>query len=178
MNDLIRLALAYFLILPLIGLVVAVVRVLALPRPRERGRVVEIVLRQYLLFCVALAFLVNFVVHTFFGDLAAPLIGWEPSPFEAEVGAASLGFALVGFYALRRDVAVRFAAVLGPAAFLWGAAVGHLVQIVREGNLSPGNAGFVFYLDILLPIVGFVLVALARRHPVREDVPAGSRQDA
>ncbi|MGE3288362.1 MAG: DUF6790 family protein [Pseudonocardia sp.] len=173
MNDLVRLALAYFLILPLIGLVVAVVRVLALPRPRDRGRVVEVALRQYLLFCVGLVFLANFVVHTFFGDVAAPLIGWEPSPFEVEVGTASLGFALVGFYALRRDTAVRLAAVLGPAAFLWGAAVGHLVQIVQEGNFSPGNAGFVFYLDILLPIVGFLLVALARRHPVRDDVPAG-----
>ncbi|MGE0299162.1 DUF6790 family protein [Pseudonocardia sp.] len=172
MNDLVRLALAYFLILPLIGLVVAIVMVLALPRPRDRGRIIEIALRQYLLFCIALAFLCNFVVHTFFGHLAAPLIGWEPSPFEIEVGMASLGFGLVGSYALRRDAAVRFAAVLGPAAFLWGAGVGHIIQIVQEGNFSPGNAGFVLYLDILLPIVGFVLVALSRRHPVRTDAPA------
>ncbi|MGD9531992.1 MAG: DUF6790 family protein, partial [Pseudonocardia sp.] len=67
MNDLVRLALAYFLILPLIGLVVAIAMVLALPRPRDRGRIIEIALRQYLLFCIALAFLCNFVVHTFFG---------------------------------------------------------------------------------------------------------------
>lgn len=164
MDDLVRLALAYFLIFPVIGLLVAVVKILALPRPRDRGRIVEIALRQYLLFCIALAFLANFVVHTFFGHLAAPLIGWEPSPFEVEVGMASLGFALVGAYALGRDAAVRFAAVLGPAAFLWGAAVGHVVAIVQEGNFSPGNAGFVLYLDILLPIVGFVLVALSRRN--------------
>jgi hypothetical protein len=172
MEDLVRLALGYALILPLIGLVVAVVKVLAVPRPRSPERVVEIFMRQYLLFCIALSFLCNFIVHTFFGHLAAPLIGWAPSPFEVEVGTASLGFALVGFYAVGRDTAVRLAAILGPAAFLWGAAVGHVIEIVRSANFTPGNAGFILYMDILVPIIGFVLVWLARRHPVRPDEPA------
>jgi hypothetical protein len=170
MEDLVRLALAYALILPLIGLVVAVVRVLALPRPRSPGRVVEIFMRQYLLFFIALPFLCNFVAHTFFGHVVAPLIGWAPSPFEVEVGTASLGFALVGFYAIGQNTAVRLAAVLGPTAFLWGAAVGHVIQIVRSDNFSPGNAGFILYMDILVPIIGFVLVFLAGRHPIRPTV--------
>jgi uncharacterized protein DUF6790 len=178
MENLIRLALAYALILPLIGLVVAVVKVLAVPRPRTPERIVEIFMRQYLLWCIALSFLCNFLVHTFFGDIAAPLIGWAPSPFEVEVGTASLGFALVGFYALGRDTAVRLAAILGPAAFLWGAAVGHVIQIVRSNNFAPGNAGFILYTDILVPIIGFVLVWLAKRHPVRPLVSADNEPDS
>ena len=92
------------------------------------------------------------------------MIGWENSPFQIEVGTASLGFALVGFLAVRGNFQVRLAAVLASAAFLWGAAVGHIVDLVRTQNFSPGNAGFVLYLDILLPAIGFLLLWLSHRH--------------
>jgi len=35
-------------------------------------------------------------MHVFYGDMAAKFIGWEQSPFQLEVGFASLGFAVVG----------------------------------------------------------------------------------
>ena len=40
---------------------------------------------------------------------------------------------------------------------------------------APGNPGFVLYVDILLPIIGFVLVWLSRRHPVPVAAPMGQR---
>ncbi|BAK37300.1 hypothetical protein MLP_42860 [Microlunatus phosphovorus NM-1] len=176
MVDLIGLLIAgYFVTLPVLGMLVALVLIAIGPKPITAARVYETLLRQFLLFGIGLAYVVNFIFHSFFGELAASLIGWEDSPFQFEVGVASLGFGLVGFFAISRDTAVRFAALLGPAAFVWGAAVGHIIQIVTAGNHSPGNAGFMLYADILLPFISFVLLWLAARHPLPEgqDAPDG-----
>jgi hypothetical protein len=129
---------------------------------------VEELLAWFLFFSIGVSFLYNGVFHVFFGDLAARFIGWAQSPFQAEVGYASFGFAAIGFLAFRGDREVRLAAIVGPALFLWGAAVGHVIEMVRAHNFAPGNAGVIFWTDILLPICGFALLAAARRHPVAE----------
>jgi hypothetical protein len=53
---------------------------------------------------------------------------------------------------------MRLAAIVGSACFLWGAAAGHAVQMVEAHNYAPGNAGVIFYSDILLPLIGLVLL--------------------
>ena len=60
--------------------------------------------------------------HVFFGELASEYIGWANSPFQMEVGFASLGFALIGLLAFKGSRDMRIAAIVGPACFLWGAA--------------------------------------------------------
>jgi hypothetical protein len=108
--------------------------------------------------------LYNFVMHTVFGDVAAAFIGWQDSPFQAEVGYASLGMALVGFLAWRGSFDMRVAAVVAPAAFLWGAAFGHVQQMLVAGNFAPGNAGVIFYTDIAMPLLGLFLLLRQRIH--------------
>jgi hypothetical protein len=44
----------------------------------------------------------------------------ENSPFQAEVGFASLGFAIVAFLAFKGSFNMRLAALIAPACFLWG----------------------------------------------------------
>jgi len=95
--------------------------------------------------------------------LAASFIGWEDSPFQLEVGFASLGFAAVGFLAFKGSFDLRLAAIVGPACFLWGSAGGHVHQMITAHNFAPGNAGIIFYSDILVPIVGFILLWLQYR---------------
>ena len=95
--------------------------------------------------------------------MTARFIGWQDSPFQAEVGFASLGFAVVGFLAFRRSFEMRLAAVVGPAFFLLGAAGGHVYQMITAHNFAPGNAGVIFYTDILIPIIGFALLWLQFR---------------
>ena len=148
------------------GLLVAAARLLARPHPLPRGEIAEEVLAWFLFFSIGVSFFYNFVFHVFFGELAASYIGWEDSPFQAEVGYASLGFAAVGFLAFRGSWQVRLAAILGPSLFLWGAAVGHVLDMIRSQNFAPGNAGVIFWTDILLPIFGFALLAAPRRHRV------------
>ena len=69
----------------------------------------------------------------------------------------------MGFLAFRRSFDLRLAAVVGPAVFLLGAAGGHIYQMVTAGNFAPGNAGIIFYTDIIVPALGFLLLWLQHR---------------
>jgi hypothetical protein len=117
----------------------------------------------FVFWAIGVLYLYNAVLHMFFGRLAASFIGWEDSPFQFEVGTASLGFAAVGFLAAFASFDLRLAAIIGPAIFMLGAAVGHVYQMVTAHNFAPGNAGIMFWSGILLPLVGFLLLSLQRR---------------
>ncbi|RIK98888.1 MAG: hypothetical protein DCC74_03650 [Proteobacteria bacterium] len=164
METVIRFALSNFtLTFVIIGLIASLIALINAPKPLTAPVVVEALLSYFMLFSIGVSFFYNFVMHSFFGEMAASFIGWADSPFQAEVGYASLGFALIGFLAFRGSFDMRLAAVVGIAAFLWGAAGGHIREIIHEGNLAPGNAGVILYTDILLPVAGFVLLWLQHR---------------
>lgn len=143
-----------------VGLITAAIISLTARRRHKAGFVSGTFLNQFLLFSVGVGYAYNFIMHSIFGEFTAKIIGWAQSPFQLEVAFASLGFALVGFVAFprRRAILVKFLALLGPAAFLWGAAGGHIYQIATTGNSAEGNAGSILYTDILLPIIGFVFL--------------------
>jgi hypothetical protein len=163
MAELIRLALSNFTLTFFIaGVVVALIAVAVKPVGFTRARLAEELLAYFILFTIAIAYFYNFVFHVFFGELAASFIGWADSPFQAEVGYASLGFAAIGLLAFKGNCMVRFASILGPAMFQWGAAVGHIHDIMTTGNMAPGNAGIMLYSDILLPLIGFALLWFKR----------------
>jgi hypothetical protein len=141
MSDFIRFALENFTLTFLVlGLVASLVSLLLSRKAQPPAAVVEALFFYFLMFSIGFSFLYNFVVHVFFGEVAARFIGWSDSPFQAEVGFASLGFAVVGFLACWRSFDLRLAAVVGPGLFLLGAACGHVHQIVTMGNLLAGNA--------------------------------------
>jgi hypothetical protein len=153
MEALVRFVLSNFtLTLLILGLIASGVALLRAPEPLTTAVVVEALLAYFLLFSIGVSFFYNFVMHTFFGAMAARFIGWADSPFQLEVGFASLGFAAVGLLAFRGSFDLRLAAVVGPALFLLGAAAGHLYQMITAGNFAPGNAGVIFYTDIRAPV--------------------------
>lgn len=120
----------------------------------------KIMLSYFLLFNIGVFYFYNFVMHVFFGEFTARFIGWEQSPFQWEVGFASLGFALLGFIGYRHNLSFRSAGIISSAVFLWGAAIGHLYQIIVNKNFAPGNTGAVFWADIFIPLIGFGLLYL------------------
>src|SRR5262245_53726958 len=157
--SLIRFVLSNFTLSFLVlGLIASGIAYLAKPAPRTAPQLIEALLSYFLLFSIGISFFYNFVMHVFFGETAARFIGWANSPFQAEVGFASLGFAVVGFLAFRGDRGLRTAAVVGPALFLLGAAGGHIYQMIAVRNFAPGNAGIIFWTDILIPAVGLTLL--------------------
>ena len=118
----------------------------------------EIVFSQFLLWNIGVSYLYNFVMHVFFGDMAAAFIGWANSPFQLEVGFASLGFGVIGLMAFRASLPFRAAAIIGPTCFLWGAAGGHIYQMFAHHDFSSGNAGIIFWTDLLLPMIALFLL--------------------
>ena len=125
----------------------------------------EAFLSYHLLFAIGINNLINFVFHVFFGDTAAKFIGWENSPFQAEVGFASLGVGIAGVIAFKASLPFRVATLIPPWAFSLDAAGGHIYQMIVANNFAPGNVGLVLPTDIIMPIVGFVFLWLSYKHP-------------
>jgi hypothetical protein len=134
----------YTLTLLVLGLMAAGISLWGRPRPLTAAVVVEDVFAYFLLCSVGVSFFYSFVAHVFFGEMTAHFIGWEPSPFQTEVGMASLGYAAVGLIAFRGDLGLRAAAVLGPA---------------------------IFYTDLMIHLIGAVLLWLQRRWNREASVP-------
>jgi hypothetical protein len=148
-----------------IGFVASAIAIARAPSPRSMAMIVEKLISWHVFFALGVTYLLNFIFHVFFGKMAAAFIGWADSPFQLEVGMASLGFAAVALVAAFRSFDLRLAAILGPALFTLGAAAGHAYQMVTAHNFAPGNAGVIFYTDIFVPLIGLGLLALQHRHP-------------
>lgn len=147
----------------LAALVVASVVLLRGPRPLTAARVANVLLRWIFVVPVGLMSLWGALGHIAFPQIAAASIGWAPSPFQYEVGVANLGIGLAGLYAAFRGFEARLATALMVTAFLGGAAVGHIREILTAGNLAPGNAGPILVTDIATPLVILLLLAAVRR---------------
>ena len=159
MADFIRFALSNFTLTFLVlGFIFALVSLAFKQKPLMKSQVVEALFAYFLLFSIGISYLYNFVMHVFFAEMAAAFIGWANSPFQYEVGFASLGFGITGLIAFWKSLSFRAATVIGPSFFLWGAAGGHVYQMIANHNFAPGNAGIIFWTDVLLPIVAFGLL--------------------
>jgi hypothetical protein len=134
------------------------------PRPVTRDFVIDRLLCYLLVLPLGLLGLWGFVGHVFFPAQSAASIGWADSPFQFEVGVANLGLALASLYAAFRGFEARLAAALA-AAFLLGAGVIHVTDIITAGNFAPGNAGPILVTDFLTPIAVLVLLYLSSREP-------------
>ena len=144
-----------FFVLGLIGALVSMYRHKSI---RTKAVTADILLKYFCLFAIGITYIYNALFHIYFHALAARFIGWTDSPFQIEVGTASLGFGVVGLLATKKNFGLRVGAVLGPSIFLLGAAIGHVYQMVNHHNFSPGNAGIIFYSDWLIPLIGFLLI--------------------
>ncbi|WP_454780436.1 DUF6790 family protein [Legionella sp. WA2022007384] len=151
----------------ILGLLFSLAGWLIQSRPMDKVKIIEIIFSWFLLFNIGLSFIFNFIMHVFFGDFTAQFIGWPQSPFQMELGFVSLGIAINGIISFRSNIAFRAATIIAPAVFLWGAAAVHLSQMFTAHNFEPGNAGTVFWTDILMPALAFLLLWLQYRNPPR-----------
>ena len=134
--------------------------------PQTKAVIVECLVAYFFLFSIGIGYLYNALMHTVFAEYTASFIGWANSPFQLEVGFASLGMGVAGLIAFRSNLAFRVATFLPPAFFLLGAAGGHIYQIITAHNMAAGNAGSILWTDILLPVIGFaLLIAQAKVRP-------------
>ncbi len=135
-----------------LGLIVSLAAIARAKTSIGQPLIIEKLLAWYVFFSIGIDNFYNFVMHVFFGHTSAAFIGWADSPFQFEVGTASLGYAAVGLLAAFRSYDLRLAAVLGPSIFTLGAAAGHVNQMITAHNFAPGNAGIIFWTDIFIPL--------------------------
>ena len=147
-----------------IGVVFSLVALSQAPRPLSAPVVVEKFFFWFLFFSIGCSFLYNGILHAGAPELAAKFIGWANSPFQIELGFASIGFGVVGLIAPWKSLHMRFAAVAPVTCFLWGAAGIHIRSMISDGNFDSGNAGVIFWTDILIPLAGLILIWLQRRY--------------
>src|SRR5262245_35609328 len=130
----------------------------------DRASACEIVLRYLCggLFGVWMIF--TGACHVLFSRSVAEYIGWTPgSPFQLELGFASIGLGIMALRLALLRTGDRLAAWLGGAISYLGAAGIHVVDMAQRSNFNDGNAGAVFYVDILAPLFALGLW-LGSRH--------------
>ena len=111
----------------------------------------EIFIRKLMFLSVGIGGIWGFVVHAFFPVMSAKFIGWHTSPFQFEVAVANLGIGVAGVFGVYASRGYRIATTIFVTCFFWGAASGHIVQMINTSNFAPGNAGAIFWNDLLVP---------------------------
>ena len=137
------------------------------PRPIPRWFAVDRALRYIFIFPLGLLGIWAFVGHVMFPLRSAAAIGWQPSPFQFEVGYANLGIGLARLYAAFTTFYARVAVAIAASCFLVGAGIGHVHDIIAYGNLTAGNAGPILVTDFLTPMAALTLLILSARRPRR-----------
>jgi hypothetical protein len=174
----------YMTTLFVVGLIVALVRVLAHRGPRTSEYVSGTFLDSFVIWAVGVAQTVNFVMHSVFGDYAAKTIGWAQSPFQWELAVSSLGVGVMAFVLGRRRAPFigKVAVVIATAIFGLGAAAGHIYQLVVNHDFAVDNTGLLLVSDIAINLIGLAFViwhaAALRRHPDTTDAPTAAAAEA
>ena len=108
--------------------------------------------------------IISFIMHYFFSDMVASLIGWPlGSPFQKEVAGANLAVGVLGYLCFwRRDFWLPY--VISKSAFLWIAGITHVIDLVKNNNMATGNAGLTLYMDFIWPLIYFLLLWLTKRY--------------
>lgn len=105
-------------------------------------------------------FIVSGLMHTKYAQRTAALIGWQTNGFQYELGFVSFGLGLAGIYASLHGSQSWVAVTIPTTTFLVFAGVNHVVEMVRDHNLNPGNT-FVCISDFGLPISLWALLFAA-----------------
>jgi hypothetical protein len=100
--------------------------------------------------------------HLFAPAPIARLIGWPTSPFQWEVGLADLSYGVLGVMAPAFGREFWLATIVVFSVFMLGAAAGHVRSMLQEHNFAPGNAGYYFWYDIVVPLSLIALYVVTR----------------
>ena len=148
----------YLTYLPLVGSLVTLV--IALVRGVDDWKVTA--LEVGLFWLVGVSGILLGSAHLFTPAPVAKAIGWPTSRFQWEVGLAGVGYGVAGVMAPSFDRGFWLATIIVFSIFMLGAAVGHIRSMIAEHNFAPGNAGYIFWYDILVPAFLVVMYVATR----------------
>jgi hypothetical protein len=149
---------------PVITIIGALLHLIFTKTPKSLNRIFEIILVYTLFVMVGFGGLWAFMGHAFFPDKVAASIGWASgSPFQFEVAVANLAIGVLGILSIKFKDNFRTATVIAATIFFWGAAFGHITEILKNGNYNSGNAGATLYFDIIFPAVLIILLFIYKK---------------
>ena len=144
----------------ILAMLIGILRCAFFGKKRHGISMPEAFLRPLFVLAVGVSGLWGAYWHGLHPAETAAFIGWKPSPFQWEVAMANLAMGVCGLLSWRASRSFRLATAVMSACFLWGAAVGHVRQMIEAGNFAPGNAGTIFYTDLLIPLLCLVFLGL------------------
>jgi uncharacterized membrane protein YphA (DoxX/SURF4 family) len=171
-----------FLIFPAAAIVGFLIQAAVSRKPRTGERLIDLLLRWSFGVALGAFFVFGFSGHIFQARQVAEQIGFPAgNPFQWELGWASLALGVISLIGIwRRDF--WWPSAIAAAIFCWGAAWGHVYQMVVNGNHHPNNSGPILYTDVLVPLAILVLLgiraSLGARSSADEPAPSAVGQPA
>lgn len=152
-----------------IGLIFSLVSIYRNQENLTKAFTVETFLKYYCFWGYGITWTYNAIMHIVFHEMAAGFIGWEDSPFQLEVGFASLGYGILGLFCIKNNFNLRLGLAISSTPFLWGAAAGHIYEIIEKQNYASGNSGIMLWSGILMPVILIVLLYLSYKTSKMQD---------
>lgn len=154
------------LILTNIPLVVVFLSILSIAfqyyHSKKQGHVItkdewkSIISKSVMFFWVGIMYSWASIFHVFIPEFGAKSIGWDPSPFQKEVGFYDMIvgiLSLFSFSTLSSKFFYGVSMVVGGFSLLAG--INHVYEYLILGNKSKNNSGLILYMDLLLPVILF-----------------------
>ena len=131
-------------------------------RRHSAARVAETYLVYFFFIYVGLMGLLTAYAHVLRPLQTSASIGWQPSPFEYEVGMADLTIGILGVLCFWIRGNFWLATAIANAVWLLGDAIGHIREIVLNGNHAANNAGLFLYTELAIPLLILLLTVYLR----------------
>lgn len=117
------------------------------------GLLIPSILLWLLVIPVGLGGVWAFMGHYFKSDEVAEYIGWPAgNPFQKEIAFTNLALGVCGVLCFFFRDGFWLATIVFATVFLGGAFTVHVKDQRESHNVNPGNAGPVFFADILIPL--------------------------
>jgi hypothetical protein len=112
-----------------------------------------------LVFNVGFFGIFNFIGHVIMREKVAKTIGWVSNGFQIELGIVSLGTGICGILCYWIRDGFWIATVIPFTVFLFGAAILHVIEMIKKKNFNSGNV-IIILPDIVMPLTLIILLAL------------------
>ena len=166
----------HYLVLVLIALIGATIKVFKKRGEKKASYVLRIYLLWLVAWCIGVGGFIGFAAHSLAADSIALYIGWLPgNPFQFEIAIANLAMGVLGLMCIWLDDQFWLATIISTTVFGWGAAYGHIRDIMINHNYAPGNAGAPLYMDLIAPAVFILLFIAYKVAKKRKAVPAKAK---
>jgi hypothetical protein len=142
------------------------------PEPRTHAQRMETYLLWWFALAIGFSGVLGGLYHVFDGKQIAEQIGFTRGDggFQFENAMGDIAIGVAAFLCLRyRDPSFWLAVLIIATIQYWGDAIGHVYQWRHYDNTDPDNVGVPLVLDVIVPIVAWVLYrgATRERRPAR-----------